>query len=212
MSKPKIIYIYDAICGWCFGFSPVMAKFAENYADKVDITVISGGLKLGDGVGTINEIAAFLKDAYLDVEEETGVKFGKAFIDGPLEEGTMVLNSLPPAIALSIMKERFPEKALKFAAMLHQMIYVDGIGPEKYSAYGAYAAKLGYDEAEFYAKMLDHSYVELAKQDFTYAISHGVRSFPTLLIERDGKVEKLFGGYMPYERLTAIVDSRLLTK
>ncbi len=212
MSKPKIIYIYDAICGWCFGFSPVMAKFAENYADRVDITVVSGGLKLGDGVGTISEIAAFLKDAYLDVEEETGVKFGEAFINGPLEDGSMVLNSLPPAIALSIMKERYPEKALAFAGMLHKMIYIDGIGPENYAAYGTYAEKLGFDEAEFYAKMLDPRYLEKAEQDFAYAKSLGVRSYPTLLIENEGKVEKLFGGYVPYERLTSIVDSRLLTK
>ncbi|SDB88906.1 putative protein-disulfide isomerase [Williamwhitmania taraxaci] len=209
MSKPKILYIYDAICGWCFGFSPVMARFSDEYANKVDIAVVSGGLKLGDGVGTISEIAAFLKDAYLDVEAKTGVKFGEAFVNGPLEDGSMVLNSLPPAIALSIIKERYPEKALEFAGMLHKMIYVDGVGPENYAAYGQYAATLGYDEAEFYAKMLNPVYFEMAQRDFAYAKSLGVRSYPTLLIEKGGKMEVLASGYISYERLATLVDSKL---
>jgi len=209
MSKTKIIYIYDAICGWCFGFSPVMARFAEEYKGKVDIDVVSGGLKLGKGAGPIGIVAPYIKHAYLDVERASGVKFGERFVHGGLKDGTLVLNSLPPAIALSIMKEKYPENALKFTGILHTMIYVDGVDPENVDAYGAYAAKLGYDSIDFTARMRDTAYTEKANRDFEYAASLGVHSFPTLFVEANGKVEKLLHGYVPYEKLKAIFDGKL---
>jgi putative protein-disulfide isomerase len=209
MEKLKIIYVYDAICGWCFGFSPVMAKFAEDYKDKVDIEVVSGGLKLGKGAGQLNTVAPYIKTSYPDVERACGIKFGEKFVNGTLKDGTMILNSLPPAIALSIMKERYPEKALTFAGILHKMYYVDGVEPENYEAYGEYAASIGYDKSEFNAKMKDKAYFNKAHNDFEYARTLGANSFPTVLIEQNGKKEILFSGYLSYDRLRQIMDSKM---
>lgn len=205
-AKPKIIYVYDALCGWCFGFSPVMAKFGETYNDKVDIEVISGGLKLGKSVGTINEVAPFIKTAYKDVESHCGVRFGAAFVNGPLKTGNMVLNSLPPAIAMAIVKERSPEKALKFAAMLQNMIYVDGKEPENLEEYGAYAEKLGFDKNQFLAKMKDPIYIQKAQKEFDFAQSIGATSFPAVFIEKNGKREMLVNGYVSYDKLKQLVS------
>lgn len=209
MEKTKIIYVYDALCGWCFGFSPVIARFANDYQDKVYVDVVSGGLRIGGDVGPIGVVAPYIKSAYKDVERACGVKFGDAFIKGPLEEGSMVMNSLQPAIALCIIREQHPEKALLFAGLLHQMIYVDGKGPEDLAAYEPYVAKVGYDIADFRKKMRDPAHTEKAQQDFARAQRLGATAFPTVLIEKNGKIERLFSGYVPYERMKQVVDSKL---
>jgi putative protein-disulfide isomerase len=209
MEKPKIIYVYDAICGWCFGFSPTMAKLKEHYQDKIDFEVVSGGLKLGKGVGQIDIVAPYIKTSYQDVERTCGVKFGDAFVNGTLKQGTMILNSLPPAIALCIMKERFPEKSLTFAGLLHQMYYVDGIEPENYDAYGTYAATIGYDKDEFNRKMKDPVYIQKAYKDFEYAQQLGANSFPTVILEQNGNREILFRGFLPFDRAKKVIDSKL---
>jgi|GEM_PF-528821 len=208
MEKPKIIYVYDAICGWCFGFSPVMAKLSETYQDKFDFEVVSGGLKLGKSVGAIDVIAPYIKTAYQDVERTCGVKFGDKFVNGTLAQGTMILNSLPPAIAMCIMKERYPDKDIKFAGLLHKMYYVDGIEPENYAAYGEYAALLGFEKSEFNLKMKDSSYIQKAYKDFEYAQKLGANSFPTVILEKNGKREILFEGYLPFERAQKLLDSQ----
>jgi putative protein-disulfide isomerase len=209
MSKIKIIYVYDAICGWCFGFSPTMAKLKEHYQDKIDFEVVSGGLKLGKGAGPIDIVAPYIKTSYQDVERTCGVKFGDAFVNGTLKNGTMILNSLPPAIALCIMKERFPEKSLAFASLLHQMYYVDGIEPENYDAYGTYAATIGYDKDEFNRKMKDPVYIQKAYKDFEYAQQLGANSFPTVILEQNGNREILFRGFLPFDRAKKVIDSKL---
>lgn len=209
MNKVKIIYVYDAICGWCFGFSPTMAKIKEYYKSEIEFEVVSGGLKLGKGAGPIDMVAPYIKTSYQQVEKTCGVKFGDAFINGTLKQGTMILNSLPPAIALSIMKEKYPEKSFEYAALLHKMYYVDGIEPENYEAYGNYAAKLGYDKIEFNKKMKDSSYINKAYKDFEYAQLLGANSFPTVIIEKDGKKEILFKGYATFEQAKKIIDSKI---
>lgn len=209
MNKVKIIYVYDAICGWCFGFSPTMAKIKEHYQGNIEFEVVSGGLKLGEGAGAIDIVAPYIKTSYQQVEKTCGVKFGDAFVNGTLKKGTMILNSLPPAIALSIMKERYPEKGLVFASLLHKMYYVDGIEPENYNAYGIYAATLGYDKDEFNKKMQDNTYIQKAYKDFEYAQQLGANSFPTVILENNGKRETLFQGYLTFDRAKKIIDSKL---
>jgi putative protein-disulfide isomerase len=209
MEKIRIIYVYDAICGWCFGFSPTMAKLKTHYQNKIDFEVVSGGLKLGKGAGPIDVVAPYIKTSYKDVESTCGVKFGDAFVNGTLKEGTMILNSFPPAIALCIMKEKYPEKSLEFAGLLHKMYYVDGIVPEDYEAYGIYAAKLGYDKTEFNTKMKDSTYINKAYKDFEYAQQLGANSFPTVLLEKDGKIEILFNGFTTFDSAKKIIDSKM---
>lgn len=204
MEKPKIIYVYDAICGWCFGFSPVMAKFAEEYGNKIDIEVISGGLMLGQRSGPIRIVGAHIPNAYPIVENRCGVQFGSKFLD-QLREGKMVLNSLPPAIALCIMKDLHPEKALAFAGMLHDIYYKDGIDSEDIGAYGRCAANLGLDEVAFNNHMTEERYLEKAKEDFRKAGSLGVSSFPTVVLQYQGKTKVLFSGYLPYPEFATMV-------
>ena len=209
VKKTKILYVYDALCGWCFGFSPTMQKISQQYNDLLDIEVISGGLKVGESVGPLNTIAPYIKTAYKTVEKTCGVTFGEPFVHGTLQRGTMILNSVPPAIALCIVKERYPEKALEFAALLHTMIYKDGIEPEAYEKYAAYAERIGYNKEEFTKKMYDPLYKEKAFAEFSRATALGAVSFPTVMIEKDGRYEVLFSGYMPYEKAKKLIGAAL---
>ena len=38
LNKVKIIYVYDAICGWCFGFSPTIGNTDETDHPKPEQT------------------------------------------------------------------------------------------------------------------------------------------------------------------------------
>jgi putative protein-disulfide isomerase len=209
---PKILYVYDALCGWCFGFSPVMARLSDEYKDKLTFEVISGGLMVGERVGPIGVVAPYIKNAYQDVERATGVLFGEKFVKGSLEKGTMVLNSIPPAIAMCIFRECFPEKSLAFAGLLHNMIYIEGVEPENIEVYSEYASNMGFDKVEFNTKMSDPSYLRLAQSDFERAQALRADGFPAVYFQKDNKLEKIVSGYVPYERLRIIVHEKMATE
>jgi len=197
----KIIYVYDALCGWCYGFSPVLHQFQEKYKDDVTIEVISGGMITGNKIGPIGEVASYIRWAYKDVENATGVKFGVEFLNKTLSKGEAIFTSLPPAIALCIIKETNPLSSVAFAAELQKAIYYDGMEPENLAAYGAIGAKYGIDQELFIAKMKDPFYRQLAEEDFRKSSSLEVTGFPSVFIEKNGRYFKIGNGYIPFSSL-----------
>lgn len=207
MKDIKITYYYDALCGWCYGFSPVFNQIYTEYQSEIAFDVVSGGLFLGDRVGEINTVAPYIKaGAYKTVETTTGVKFGAGFLKKGLEEGNMTLNSLYAAIALCIVKADYPAHTVAFAGLLHQAFYVDGMNPVDIEGYTSYAAKLGIPSADLNAKMKASAYQEMALKEFQLASQQGIGGYPALVLEVDGKREVLSSGYVAYGVLKGKVD------
>lgn len=199
--KMKVIYVYDALCGWCYGFSPVMLEFQEKYKNELTIEVISGGMVTGDRIGPIGEVASYISWAYKDVEKATGVKFGSAFLENTLKKGEAIFTSIPASIALSIFKTADSTQSLQFASALQKAIYFDGMEPENTTAYGQIAEKFGLNAGDFTAKMKDSTFKLLAEADFNQSSTLKVSGFPTVFVEWKGHFYKVGSGYMPFQEL-----------
>jgi putative protein-disulfide isomerase len=181
--KFSIIYVYDALCGWCYGFSPVIKQIFEKYQTQFDFEVISGGMILGDRQGPIGEVAAYIKGAYKTVEDTTGVKFGENFVDVVLEDGKLYFSSEKPAIALSVFKASYPKKAILFAHDLQKAIYYDGFDLSKDKSYIALAEKYHINPQEFIEKLNSEEFKQAAYYDFALARQLQVTGYPAVFIK-----------------------------
>jgi putative protein-disulfide isomerase len=193
--RPKVLYVYDALCGWCYGFSPVMYELWEKYRDSIDFQVISGGMVTGSRIGPIGEIAPFLDRAYKQVEVITGIRFGKRFTDTVLKQGTSILTSVQPAIAMAVFRSYFPDKVIPFAAALQRAIYSDGIESSSTDEYGQIAREFGIPSGEFIIKMLDKKFHEEAESDFEKAKKLRVNGFPAVFYVENGRLVQIAQGY-----------------
>ena len=102
----NLIYCYDAWCGWCYGFSPVIKKIEAHFKDKLHVEVLSGGMILPQQPNAIGVMAPYIQQAYKTVEEYTGIKFGEDFlwhVTHP-DETDWFPDSTKSAIALCIFK------------------------------------------------------------------------------------------------------------
>ncbi len=204
MKRAEILYCYDALCGWCFGFSPVVAQLHAEFGKQIPFRVFSGGLFTGERVGPINAVAPYIKGgAYLTVEEHCGVKFGAAFLDDLNGNGRLTMDSLPPAIALSIVKDQAPGRALEFAGVLTNAIYGDGMDPVDLDAYSAYvdraqiakaATGLALTGDAFRQRMGEPRYAESAKVDFLISSRIAGGGYPALLLRMVGPEHEVPGG------------------
>ena len=199
----QLYYCYDALCGWCYGFSPVITEFARRHRE-VPVQVVSGGMITGERIGPIGEVAGYIKQAYRVVEDRCGVEFGQSFLQNILEEGSAVFTSVPAAVAMAVFQDQQPERALEYAAALQRAIYYDGIEPLDRAAYADRAAALGTDRADFLAKMDDPAFLTKAETDFALSQRFGVTGFPTLVYESvSGELYALARGYLPLQNLEA---------
>lgn len=199
--KPVVYYIYDALCGWCYGFSKNILEFYENHKEEFDFQVFSGGMVTGEREGTINEVASYIKTAYKNVEETTGVKFGKNFIEKTLEEGTAYYSSVPAALAMALFRTQKPESAIQFAARIQKAIYEEGLPPAELDTYGHCVKDFGLDPVLFQQKMEDPVVQNLVQEEFKTVSSWGIKGFPSL-VYMDGKHAYMIArGYTPMDLL-----------
>lgn len=185
-----------------------MLAIAEEYKDRFDIEVLSGGMMIGENTAPIEKIAPFIQGAYKRVEELSGIKFGEDFlwhINNP-DKSDWVMNSEKPAIALSIFKELFPDKQLAFASDLQYALNYEGRDLDDDEAYRHLLEKYQIHAETFYSKLKSEDYKEKAYYEFSLCKQLQVSGFPQVLLQlSDAKFYLVAQGFTSYEE----VDQRL---
>jgi putative protein-disulfide isomerase len=210
--NPTIFYCYDAYCGWCYGFSPVIKKLAENYGNQIPFEVLSGGMITPEQPIPISTMAALIDKAYPTVEETTGIQFGADFlwhIKNP-ELSDWFPNSEMPAIALCIFKELFPDKQVEFASDLQYALNFEGRDLTDKEAYRHLLKKYGIDQEAFYEKLDSDIFKEQAHYEYQLCKQLQVTGFPCVLIQvSETKFHLLSRGFTSYEDLSARLEAVL---
>lgn len=212
-SGGKIIYVYDALCGWCYGFSPVIQKLHENYGSKLDFEVVSGGMITGDRIGPVSDMADYISRAYPDVEKRSGVKFGKEFTEKTLYRNNVIFTSLTPALAMSAFKNLKPHMAVQFAFAIQHAIYFNGLEPGNPETYGQLANEFGIDSKVFLSLMNEPATRIQAEADFRRSRELGVTGYPTTIFEETtGKRIVISRGYVSFDYLEQRLEQALNAK
>lgn len=212
MQKPILIYCYDAYCGWCYGFSPIIKKIAEEYSFQLDVEVLSGGMMIGENKMSIEKIGPYIQSAYKRVEEVTGIKFGDDFLwhTANLDKSDWIMNSEKPAIALSILKEIYPERQLEFAGDLQYALNYEGRDLDDDEAYRHLLEKYTISEDDFYTKLKSDEYKEKAYYEFALCKQLNVDSYPQVLIQlHSNKFYLITKGFSTYEEVKKVIEKAL---
>ncbi|MDJ1481962.1 DsbA family protein [Cytophagaceae bacterium YF14B1] len=209
MKLPSILYIYDPLCFWCYGFGPTLQKLFESLHDKVHFEILSGGMYIGNQAGTVSQVSPYLKTAYKEIERQTGVPFGEKFVKHILEPGTAILNSEKPSIALTTFKSYQPENIVKFAHHLQEAFFYDGKDLTDDATYIPLAKLFGIDGEEFVKKMHHPDYTRKTKEEFKIVNELGASGFPTILLLTEKQNYLLTRGYIEFEPLYLTINQLL---
>lgn len=153
---------------------------------------------VGDRIGPIGKVAAYIKDAYKVVEERTGVEFGQPFLKA-LNEGSMIFNSIPPSRALTAFKVFRPHDAILMAHELQKAIYFYGQAPGDAKMYVDLAKKFELPLDSFEEALWSDNIASKTEQEFMTSGELGVSGFPTVFIGNKEKLYPVSRGYMAYE-------------
>ncbi|MBC7872354.1 MAG: DsbA family protein [Ferruginibacter sp.] len=210
--QPVIYYCYDAYCGWCYGFSPVITKIFLEYRDRFSFEVLSGGMIPADDPRPIAATAGYISGAYKRVEELTGIKFGEDYlwhIFHP-DQSDWFPHSEKAAIALCIFKEQYPGEQVLFAADLQYALHKEGRDLTDDEAYRHLLDKYNINAEDFYKKLKSPEYKEKAQYEFSLCKQLQVTGFPAVLLQTgDTKFYLVARGYTSYENVTARIENIL---
>lgn len=210
--KPLLIYCYDAYCGWCYGFSPVIRKISQEYRSSLDSEALSGGMILPQTPTSISTMAPYIRTAYKTVEDRTGIKFGDDYLWHIFndEESDWYPNSLMPAVAMCIFKEYMPDLSIEFAADLQFSHHFEGRDLTDPESYRHLTSKYSLPEEEFLKMLSSAEYRQKAEYEFALVKQLSVIGFPTVLIqESEDKFYLVSRGYADYNTVRNTVDKIL---
>jgi putative protein-disulfide isomerase len=179
----KLHYIYDPLCGWCYGAEPLVR--AAGGVEGLEIRLHGGNLwpaptQLPEGT------RRYIQQADARIAKLSGQPFGAAYLEGLLLDPTMVLESRPPTAAILAAESIDPGNALPMLHGIQRAHYVDGRRVVTPEVLASIAGERDIDRAAF-EEALDRAPVE-AHVNETHALMQrvGAQGFPTFVLEVDG--------------------------
>lgn len=144
LPRKSVVYVTDAYCGWCWGFSERMSEFEAANRNKVAFSAISGGLFVGERA---KPIASYphIPQANERIAQLTGAVFGEAY-QSLLRHGNMVMDSVDAAAGLAVLRAQAPGRAVHWAHELQAAFYGRGLSLSDPATIAGIASAHGLDE------------------------------------------------------------------
>lgn len=210
--KPQVVYVYDPLCGWCYGFSPVMVRLAEEYKHLADFRVISGGMVRGDRVGPLSDIAPYIRKAYKDVERLSGVKFGEPYLEILFGQADWIMNSEPPSLIHALLVSEFPDRQTEVSGMIQRGIYQQALAPSSEELAIWVGEQFGKSREWILSNLNTSSTIALMNSQFDLSKQLGVTGFPDVLVWKQGQWVRVARGFTEYESLEQTIEKIVLGK
>lgn len=145
MTSTRLHYIYDPLCGWCYGAAPLLAAARRVLA----VQLHGGGLMTGP---QRQPVSAQLRDYVMPhdrrIAKLTGQPFGDAYFDGLLRDGGAVFDSAPPTTAV-LAAEQLAGRGADLLARAQAAHYQEGRRIADPAVLQSLAADIGLDPAAF---------------------------------------------------------------
>lgn len=190
MSTRTLHYIYDPLCGWCYGAAPLVKAARE----VLSVTPHGGGMMTGAQRQNVRaQLRQFVKQHDARIAQLSGQSFGEAYFDGLLYDTTAVFDSEPPTAAI-LAAEALAGRGLELLAQLQIAHYVEGRRIADRTVLIDVATQLGLEAAAFAAALDAQSgaaFQAHIQQTRALMRQTGAQAFPSFVLERDGLFQTL---------------------
>jgi len=119
------LYLFDPLCGWCYGASAGIATLA----DQAGVTVepLPSGLFAGYGARALGgDMRDHILASDRRIAASTGAVFGDPYRDRIVRGASLTLDSGPATLALTAVAQTAPDRELDALRVIQRARYVDG--------------------------------------------------------------------------------------
>ncbi len=203
--RPDLVYGFDPLCGWCFGFIPAMEALAKQRPD-LTVHIALGGLVTGQRIKPYAEMASYIRQSSWRLADATGHRPSAAFAKRILSRSDILASSIPPSAAILQVRRARPAMALAFAHSVQRAHFEDGEDLNDPATYAKLSTQL---ELDLPLEIpMPQEYSDDIQTEFQATRALGISSFPTVLVRSAGLLKPLPTTYRPAD-FVAQVNLRL---
>ncbi|USD42734.1 DsbA family protein [Vibrio sp. SCSIO 43135] len=197
MTANKLYYVYDPMCSWCWGYKPTWSKIEQAISKDLDVVYVVGGLAPDSDVPMPLEMQTQIASYWKRIEDYLGTQFNYDF----WEKNTPRRSTYPSCRATLAARKQGKEQTMLTA--IQHAYYLQARNPSDNSVLIEVAKEAGLDQAQFKAD-LESSEIETELQnELALARSIGGNSFPSLFVEREGRITEL---RIDYQNADSTID------
>jgi len=187
MLKTILHYLYDPLCGWCYGAAPLVT------AARAIVTVRAhgGGMMAGANRRRVTpQLRSYVAHHDQRIAQISRQVFGERYREGLLRDTSVVLDSEPP-IAAVLAADQIGSRGLDMLERLQVAHYVHGRRIADRAVLVSVAAELGLE-----ARIFEETLAQVQGKPTQHHISEsrallervGSEGFPTFALEADGRL------------------------
>ena len=152
-SSPILHYIYDPLCGWCYGAAPLVD--AARAVPGLAIAIHGGGMMAGSNRQPVTDaLRRYVMPHDERIAGLSGQPFGADYFDGLLRDGGAVFDSEPPTTAI-LAAENLAGRGLDLLKRIQRAHYVEGRRIADPAVLRDLAAEIGLDADAYAAAQAD---------------------------------------------------------
>lgn len=205
-----ILYVFDPLCGWCYGFTPVVIQLKNDYSTSMNFDIISGGMVTGSRIGPLSNMAGYILSAYKTVEQKTGITFGDKYINGTLRDETAIQTSIPSSKLLMAFKQiDKSNRSIEFAHQLQRAMYYDGVYADDYHGLAEVGRQFDVDPDELIRLAKTDEIRAKTRDEFQLSSELKVSGYPTVFLHKDQRLFAVARGADSYANVKSRIDSLL---
>ena len=174
-------YIYDPLCGWCYGAKPLV-QVAQTV---LPVIAHGGGMMTGANRQKVSpQLRNYVMPHDRRIAEYSGQPFGDAYFEGLLRDHSAVFDSAPP-IAAVLAAEQTGGRGLELLGRVQSAHYVEGRRIADESVLFELAHGMGLDRQVFESAFSAADTDGHIRNSRALLAKVGGQGFPTLALEHD---------------------------
>jgi putative protein-disulfide isomerase len=175
-------YIYDPLCGWCYGAEPLVWAAAK--VDGLALRMHAGGL-WPQPTRLPEHTRRYIAQADARVGQMSGQPYGEPYLNGLLFDPELVLESRPVIAAVLAAQSLDATKALPMLRAIQHAHYERGLHVVRDETLRAIAEEIGLDGEQFDAARKSVPVDEHIAASQELMNNVGAQGFPTFVLQID---------------------------
>ena len=195
-----LIYCYDPMCSWCWGFKPTWNQLKQQLAPLIEqgeliLEYRAGGLAPDSDQPMPIEMQTKLQSVWRNIQQQLGTEFNFDFW-----QQCQPRRSTYPACRACLVARQFDLEAAMIS-QIQQAYYLNASNPSDLDTLIQCAARIGIDSRVFSEQMEKVQQQQLLEQEVNQARQLGLNSFPSLALIHDQRMLHLDINYQDADAL-----------
>jgi len=184
----RLYYVHDPMCSWCWAFRPVMAQITEALPTGLSLVRLLGGLAPDSDEPMPGQLQDYLQATWRTIEQRVpGTRFNFDFWTHCRPRRS----TYPACRAVIAARQQAVEAESAMILAIQQAYYLRAMNPSDDDTLITLAGEIGLDGGRFARDLNVPATRQQLEQEILLGRSIGAEGFPSLILEHQGRHQRL---------------------